>query len=42
MEKNFFNQPIKIYIKIYEKIRKNTSVQGDGYTTGCLVDYNHF
>ena len=40
--KKFFDQPIKIYIKIYENIRKITIVQRDHYTTGCLLDYNYF
>ena len=25
-----------------ENIRKIASCQGDGYTTGCLLDYNYF
>ena len=40
--KNFFDQPIKSYIKTYENIQKITSVQGDDYTTVCLLDYNYF
>ena len=40
--KNFFDQPIKSYIKKYENIRKITTGQGDDYTTGCLLDYNYF
>ena len=32
--------------KTYENIRKITTGQGDGYTTGCLLDYpylkNHY
>ena len=27
---------------IYENIRKNTTGQGDDYTTGCLLDYTKF
>ena len=42
MEKNFFNQPIKSYMKTYENIRKITTGQGDDCTTGCLLDYNYF
>ena len=42
MENNFFDQPIKSYIKTYENIRKITTDQGDDYTTGCLLDYNYF
>ena len=40
--KNFFDQPIKKYIKIYANIQKITTGQGDDYTTGCLLDYNYF
>ena len=40
--KNFFDQPIKSYIKTYENIRKITTGQGDDYITGCLLDYDWF
>ena len=40
--KNFFDQPIKSYIKTYENIRKITTGQGDDYTTGCLLDHDSF
>ena len=40
--KNVFGQPIKNYIKIYDKIKKITTGRGDGYATGCLLDYNYF
>ena len=40
--KNFFDQPIKSYIKTYENIRKITTGQGDDYITGCLLDYDSF
>ena len=36
--KNFFDQPIKSYIKAYENIGKRTTGQGDDYTTGYLPD----
>ena len=39
---NFFDQPIKSYIKTYENIWKIASDQGDNYTTSCLLDYNYF
>ena len=42
MEKNLFNQPIKIYIKTYENIQKITTGQGDDYPTFCLLDYVYF
>ena len=28
--------------KTYENIRKITTGQGDGYTTGCLLSYSYF
>ena len=40
--RNFFDQAIKNDIKTFENIRKITTGQGDDYTTGCLLDYNHF
>ena len=40
--KNFYDQPIKNYIKTYDNIRKIATAQGDDYTTGCLLDYNYF
>ena len=40
--KNFFDQPIKSELKIYENIRKIATGQGDDYTTGCLLDYSYF
>ena len=39
---NFFDQPIKNNKVTYENIRKNTTGQGDDYTTGCLLDYSYF
>ena len=35
-EKDFFDQPIKSYIKSYKTIG-----QRDDYTTGCLADYRY-
>ena len=44
--KDVFDQPINSMTKTYENIRKITTGQGDGYTTGCLLDYpylkNHY
>ena len=40
--KNFFNQPVKNHKITYENIRKIGPGQGDGYTTGCLLDYAYF
>ena len=39
--KNFFDQSIKNDIGIYEQIRRIATDQKDGYTTGCLIDYNY-
>ena len=36
--RDFFDQPTKNDIKIYENIRKNTTGQEDDYTTDCLRD----
>ena len=40
--KNFFDQPIKSEMKVFDNIRKITTDQWDNYTTGCLLDYNYF
>ena len=40
--KNFLDQPIKDKKVTYEKIRKIATVQGEDYTTGCLLDYPYF
>ena len=37
--RNFFDEPINSMSKTYENIRKITTVTGDLYTTGCLLDY---
>ena len=39
---NFFDKPIKNNKVTYENIRKIATGQGDGYTTGCLLDYLYF
>ena len=39
---NFFDQPIKNNKVTYENIRIIATGQGDGYTTGCLLDYPYF
>ena len=39
--KNFFDQPINNNFKIYEKIRKIVTGQGDDYTTSCFLDYSY-
>ena len=40
--KNLFDQPVKNNKLTYENIRKIGTGQGDGYTTGCLLDYIYF
>ena len=40
--RNFFDQSINSMGKTYENIRKVATGKGDGYTTGCLLDYPYF
>ena len=40
--RNFYDQPINDQIRKYGEIRKIATGQGDGYTTGCLLDYQYF
>ena len=40
--RNFFDQPVKNNFITYDNIRKIVTCQGDGYTTGCLLDYSYF
>ena len=40
--RNVYDQPINDKIKKYDKIRKIATGQGDDYTAGCLLDYQHF
>ena len=40
--RNFFDQPINSMNKTYENIRKIATGKGDGYATGCLLDYPYF
>ena len=41
-EENTFDQPVKNNQITYENIRKIATGQGDGYITGCLLDYSYF
>ena len=41
-DKKVFIQPINSELKTHENIRKIATGQGDGYTTGCLLDYPYF
>ena len=36
---NCFGKPIKNDLRTYSSIRKIATGQGDGYTTGYLLDY---
>ena len=38
---NFFDQPVRHKLMIYDNIRKIATDQGDDYTTGCLLGYNY-
>ena len=40
--RNFYDQPIKDFIKQYDEVRKVSTGQGDDHTTRCLLDYAHF
>ena len=40
--KSVFDQPVKNDKVTYGNIRKIATGQGDGYTTGCLLDYIYF
>ena len=39
--RNFYDQSINDLIKQYDEIKKIARGQGDDYTTGCLLDYQH-
>ena len=39
--RKFYYQPITDLVKQYEEIRKTATGQGDDYTTGFLLDYQH-
>ena len=40
--RNFYVQPINDLMKQYDELRKVSTVQGDDYTTGYLIDYAYF
>ena len=40
--RNIFDQSIKNGLKTYDNIGKIVTVQGDDYTTGCLLHYPYF
>ena len=39
---NFSDQPIRKNLVTYDNIRTIETDQGDGYTAGCLLDYDYF
>ena len=40
--RKLFDQPINAMNKTYKNIRRIATGEGDGYTTGCLLDYSYF
>ena len=40
--RDFYDQPINDLIKQYDEIREILTGQGEGYTTGCLLDFSYF
>ena len=38
----FSDRPVKTNLRTNDNIRKIAIGQGDGFTTGCLLDYNYF
>ena len=42
MERNFFDQAAKNYLRTYDSIQKIEIGQRDDYTTGFLLDYSYF
>ena len=40
--RSFYDQPINDQIKKYDEIGKIATGKGDGYTSGCLLDYQYF
>ena len=40
--RKIYDQPINDLIKQYDGVRKVSTVQGDDYTTECLLDYAYF
>ena len=40
--KNLFDQAVISSVRTYDDIRNIATGQGDGYATGCLLDYNYF
>ena len=40
--RNSSDYPINDFIKQHDEVRKVLTGQGDGYTTGCLLDYAFF
>ena len=41
-DRDFFDQPKNSMNKTFENIRKIATGEGDGYTTGGLLDYPYF
>ena len=41
-ERSIFDPPVKNNLITYDHILKIITGEGDGYMTGCLLDYNYF
>ena len=39
---NFFDQPVKNNLRIFDKIWEIAIDQGNDYTNGCLLEYIYF
>ena len=40
--KKFFDQPVKNNLRKCDSFQKIETSRGDGYITGCFLDYNYF
>ena len=36
MDRKFFYQPVKNYLRTYDNIQSTETAQGNDYTSGCL------
>ena len=39
---NFFDQPVKTNLRVYDNVQRIATGQEDDYTTNCLLDYRYF
>ena len=40
--RNFYDQSVNDLIKQYDEVRKISIIQGNDYTTDCLLDFAYF